>query len=262
MTPQLLIPAAVALIIVGCSAPPQTRTVKKRAAAPKPSQTVTFTQNHAPGQHSPVDDYVTSVSLARQQALAHYHVAMRRAEKHLKAKKYNAAMDAISIALAILDSKRSVLQSSEYTHLRSRATRLRTRTHSSLESQRVRQLSSAAQSADLDARRTANPQDKQRSIRIQRLLQTASIQRRKLDFVGAETTLHTLLAIEPHNTAGKAMLEMVVEIRIARHHDRMLSTRARHSAYQQLGNESATIPHAGPIHYPSDWAHTSHIRNR
>jgi hypothetical protein len=261
MNKRLLILMGLTLSAVGCAATTPSKSTRKHSPQ-RPSQTVTFTGNRQPGQHSPVDDYVTSVSLSRQQALAHYQVAMRRAKKLLAAKKFDAALDAVSIALATLDSRRAVLRSGEYNDLRSRAVDVRGNVHQRKQSNRLRLIGAASRAAKIDATRSALLQRKQREIRVQRLLQTAQAQRLRLDYAGSQATLETLFAIAPHNTAARAMYPMVVEARLARAYDQRASIRASQIARHQLANEAAAIPYAGVVTYPADWTQLSLIRNR
>ena len=119
---MLLLTVGVSLGALGCAAPQETKKSTRSRSAP--SETVTFSSPKHPSGHTAVDDHVTDVSLHRQQALAHYQVAMRQARKHLAAKRFDEARDSVAIALATLDSRRTVLRTSEYQQLRGRAVSL------------------------------------------------------------------------------------------------------------------------------------------
>ncbi|MDH3584266.1 MAG: hypothetical protein OER86_08625, partial [Phycisphaerae bacterium] len=205
------------------------------------------------GEGNLVTDYAGVVKLRAEQAKAHFTRAIEEAQKHAAAGRYAEATDAVSLAKAIIDTRRQYLAEADYTLLNKQALDLGAEISKAGEMARLGQI--ATQERNIRTEETARrlKAETERRSKVQQLLQRAVDLRRELDYEQSVDLLDQVLFLEPNNIAAQAMKEMIEDTIIYRNTRTLLKHRGLQIARHSVENLEATIPYTELIQYPPDW---------
>jgi len=207
-----------------------------------------------------VEDYANVVKLRSEQAKARYEEAMGQARQSLSAGNPNEALDAVSLAKAIIDTNRQYLSEAEYDQMSKAAMDFTAQVRTQAEQAQARRMAQEERKVKLEQKQRRMQAEQERERKVQELLQRANDLRREMNYEESLDVLNQLLFLDPNNIAAEAMKQMMEDAIIYRNTRDLSRQRELLRAQHSVDNQEAALPYTSLIQYPPDWPQLSATR--
>lgn len=217
--------------------------------------------NVNPGTGGGLLDHVTTDNSIRKQAfLAEFNNDMESAKRALAGGDTGKARDLAASANLRLNTNKDITAAGEFEDLSKQVQALRTEIEKTDDVARAAAAAARTEQLRLDAQQTATLAAQSKSAKISENIARVRALQSEMKYEQALQTCENILFLDPNNSTGlvlKDVLRDIVLLRAARTYD---SNRAQGMAYNSIQNTEAMVAPRDIVGYPAEWPQISTLR--